>query len=81
MINYLRLVESGKQQINEVRRKFNRKTWKQKQFLSESGFFLHISLDSFLHIWILPPLYHDRRIKMNKKKKKKKKAGVVPKKI
>ena len=28
--DYLGLVESGKQQIKEVRRKLNRKTWKQR---------------------------------------------------
>ena len=32
-INYLCLVESSKQQIKEVKRKFKRKTWKQKQLL------------------------------------------------
>ena len=54
---YLCLVESGKQQINEVRRKFNRKTWKQRQLLSEFGFVLSIAP---------PPLSRDRRIKMKK---------------
>ena len=53
--NYLCLVESGEQQIKDVRRKFNRKTWKQRQLLSESGFILHIAP---------PPLSRDRRIKM-----------------
>ena len=52
----LRLVESGKQQIKEVR-KFNRKTWKQGQLLSESGFILCIAP---------PPLSRDRRIKITK---------------
>ena len=37
---YLCLVESGKQHIKEVRRKLNRKTRKQRQLLSESGFVL-----------------------------------------
>ena len=55
--DYLCLVESGKQQIKEVRRKFNRKTWKQGQLLSESGFILRIAP---------PPLSRDRRIKMKK---------------
>ena len=41
--DYLCLVESGKQQIKEVRRNFNRKTWKQRQLLSESGFVLRIA--------------------------------------
>ena len=51
--DYLCLVESGKQQIKEVGRKFNRKTWKQRQLLSESGFVLRIAP---------PPLFYDRRI-------------------
>ena len=51
------LVESGKQQIKEVRRKFNRKTWKQRQLLSESGFVLRTAP---------PPLSRDRRIKIKK---------------
>ena len=55
--DYLCLVESGKQQINEVRRKFKRKTWKQRQLLSESGFVLRIAPQS---------LSRDRRIKMKK---------------
>ena len=50
-------MESGKQQIKEVRKKFNRKTWKQRQLLSESGFVLRI---------VPPPLSRDRRIKMKK---------------
>ena len=55
--DYLCLVESGKQQITEVRRKFKRKTWKQRKLLSESGFVLRIT----------PPLLsRDRRIKMKK---------------
>ena len=55
--DYLCLVESGKQQIKEIRRKFNRKTWRQRQLLSKSGFVLHIAP---------PPLSRDRRIKMKK---------------
>ena len=55
--DYLCLVESGKQQIKEVRRKFNRKTWKQWQLLSESGFVLRIAPTQ---------LSRDRRIKMKK---------------
>ena len=55
--DYLCLVESGKQQIKEVRRKFKRKTWKQRQLLSESGFVLRIAP---------PSLSRDRRIKMKK---------------
>ena len=55
--DYLCLVESGKQQIKEVRRKFKRKTWKQRQLLSESGFVLRIAPQS---------LSRDRRIKMKK---------------
>ena len=55
--DYLCLVESGKQQIKEVRRKFKRKTWKQRQLLSESGFVLRIAPPSFSR---------DRRIKMKK---------------
>ena len=54
--DYLCLVESGKQQIKEVGRKSNRKTWK-RQLLSESGFVLHIAP---------PSLSRDRRIKMKK---------------
>ena len=53
--DYLRVVESGKQQIKQVRRKFNRKTSKQRQLLSESGFVLRIAP---------PPLSRDTRIKM-----------------
>ena len=55
--DYLCLVESGKQQIKEVRRKLKRKTWKQRQLLSESGFVLRIAP---------PSLSRDRRIKMKK---------------
>ena len=55
--DYLCLVESGKQQIKEVRRKFNRKTWKQGQLLSESWFVLRRAS---------PRLSRDRRIKMKK---------------
>ena len=55
--DYLCLVESGKQQIKKVRRKFKRKTWKQRQLLSESGFVLRIAPTS---------LSRDRRIKMKK---------------
>ena len=55
--DYLCLVESGKQQIKEVRRKFNRKTSKQRQLLSVSGFVLRIGY---------PQLSRDRRIKMKK---------------
>ena len=55
--DYLCLVESGKQQIEEVRKKFKRKTWKQRQLLSESGFVLRIAPQS---------LSRDRRIKMKK---------------
>ena len=61
--DYLCLVESGKQQIKEVRRKFKRKTWKQRQLLSESGFVLRIAP---------PSLSRDRRIKMKKSKSKSK---------
>ena len=55
--DYLCLVESGKQQSKKVRRKFKRKTWKQRQLLSESGFVLRIGP---------PSLSRDRRIKMKK---------------
>ena len=55
--DYLYLVESGKQQIKKVRRKLNRKTWKQGQLLSESGFVPRIAP---------PPLSRDRMIKMKK---------------
>ena len=55
--DYLCLVESGKQQITEVTRKFKRKTWKQRQLLRESGFVLRTAP---------PPLSRDRRIKMKK---------------
>ena len=55
--DYLCLVESGKQQIKEVRRKFNRTTWKQRQLLSESGFVLRIAP---------PPLSRDGRIIIKK---------------
>ena len=55
--DYLCLMESGKQQIKEVRRKFKRKTWKHRQLLSQSGFVLRIAP---------PPLSRDRRIKMKK---------------
>ena len=48
--DYLCLVESGKQQIEEVRRKFNRKTWKQRQLLRIEP----------------PALSRDKRIKMKK---------------
>ena len=41
----------------KVRRKFKRKTWKQRQLLSESGFVLRIAP---------PSLSRDRRIKMKK---------------
>ena len=41
--DYLCLVESGKQQIKEVKKKFNRKIWKQTQLLSKSGFVLCIA--------------------------------------
>ena len=50
------LVRSDKQQI-KVGRKFNRKAWKQRQVLSESGFILGMAP---------PPLSRDRRIKMKK---------------
>ena len=52
--DYLCLVESGKQRIKEVGRKFNRITWK---LLSESAFVLRIAP---------PPLSRGRRIKMKK---------------
>ena len=55
--DYFCLVESSEQQIKEVRRKFNRKTRKQRQLLSEFGFVLRIAP---------PPLSRDRRIKMKK---------------
>ena len=55
--DYLCLVESGKQQIKEVSRKFNRKTWPQRQLLSESGFILRIAP---------PSLSCDRSVKMKK---------------
>ena len=55
--DYLYLVESGKQQIQEVRRKFNWKTWKQMQLPSKSRFVLRVA--SLL-------LSRDRRIKMKK---------------
>ena len=55
--DYLCLVESGKQQMKEATRKFKRKTWKQRQLLSESGFVLRIAP---------PSLSRDRRIKMKK---------------
>ena len=55
--DYLCLVESGKQQMKEVTRKFKRKTWKQRQLLSESGFVLRTAP---------PSLSRDRRIKMKK---------------
>ena len=55
--DYLCLVESGKQQIKEVRGKFKPKTRKQGQLLSESGFVLRIAPQ---------PLSRDRRIKMKK---------------
>ena len=58
--DYLCLVESGKQQMKEVTRKFKRKTWKQRQLLSESGFVLRTAP---------PSLSRDRRIKMKKSKK------------
>ena len=56
-------MESGKQQIKEVRRKFKQKTWKERQLLSESGFVLRIAP---------PSLSRDRRIKIKKEKKKEK---------
>ena len=60
--DYLCLVESGKQQIKEVRRKFNRKTRKQRQLPSDPGFVL----------CIVPPLLsRDRRINMKKIKSRK----------
>ena len=65
--DYLCLVESGKQQTKEVRRKFKRKTWKQRQLLSESGFVLRIAP---------PSLSRDRRIKMKKSIKKIKKHNL-----
>ena len=65
--DYLCLVESGKQQIKKVRRKFKRKTWKQRQLLSESGFVLRIAP---------PSLSRDRRIKT--KKSSIIKAGQIP---
>ena len=52
--DYLCLVESGKQQMKEVTRKFKRKTWKQRQLLSEPGFVLRTAP---------PSLSRDRRIK------------------
>ena len=55
--DYFCLVESGKQQIKEIRRKFKWKTWKQRQLLSESRFVLRIAP---------PPLSRDKRIKMKK---------------
>ena len=55
--DYLCLVEYGKQQIQEVRRKFYRKTWKQRQLQSESGFVLRIAPS---------PLSRDRRVAMKK---------------
>ena len=55
--DYLCLVESGKQLIEEVKRKVRRITRKQRQLLVESGFVLSISP---------PPLSRDRRIKMKK---------------
>ena len=47
----------GKQQIKEIERNINWKTWKQRQLLSESRFVLRIAL---------PPLSRDRKIKMRK---------------
>ena len=55
--DYLSLVESGKQQLKKSEAKFNRKTRKQRQLQSESGFVLSI---------VPLPLSHDRRIKMKK---------------
>ena len=55
--DYLCLVESGKQQMKKVTRKFKWKTWKQRQLLSESGFVLRTAP---------PSLSRDRRIKMKK---------------
>ena len=55
--DYLCLVEFGKQQTTKVKRKFNRKTWTQRQLLSKSGFVLRIAP---------PPLSRDRKIKMKK---------------
>ena len=43
--------------LKKSRRKFKRKTWKQRQLLSESGFVLRIAP---------PSLSRDRRIKMKK---------------
>ena len=57
--DYFCLVESGKQEIIEIRSKFNRKTWKQRQLLNGSGFVLGIAP---------PPLSRDKRIKMKKSK-------------
>ena len=57
--DYLCLVEPGKQQIKEVRRKFNRKTWQQRQLQSKSGFVQRIALLT---------LSRDRRIKIKKSK-------------
>ena len=55
--NYLCLVESNKQQIEEVRKaKFKRKTWKQGQLLSESEFVLCLA----------PPSLSREKIKMKK---------------
>ena len=55
--NEFTFVDSGIIWVKEVRRKFNRKTWKQRQLLSESGFVLRIAPS---------PLSRDRRIKMKK---------------
>ena len=57
--DYICLVESGKQQIKEIR---ENSTGKQRQLLSESGFVLRIAP---------PSLSRDRRIKMKKINKKK----------
>ena len=43
--------------LKKVTRKFNQKTWKRRQLLSESGFVLRIAP---------PPLSRDKRIKMKK---------------
>ena len=55
--DYLCLEEFNKQQIKEAEAKFNRKTRKQRQLLSESGFVLSIAP---------PPLSRDKRMKMKK---------------
>ena len=56
--DYLCLVESGKQHIKKVKRKFNRNTWKQRQL--------------FKRVWIwpciAPPSLSRDRTKMKKSK-------------